>query len=316
MRFENPFQIFKNPFVIEDLLVFDNATLQRLLSSEGFHLTIEDVAHSLYGTSKPVIAHIACNLPLEQRAYFQSLLQHPLTETEVKAARQRILDNLFWELIYWKAPELYDELTDGEQLHPGIFQQLESDVRDKVVLDAAAGTGRVTFECLRHRAELIYAVDPAPGLLHLLSQKLASASDTNRVIIRRGCFEQLPLENDSVDISLSCSAFSSKAGRGGERGLAEFWRVTKVGGKIILIWPNPYDYDWLVKHGFRYVTFPLHQEAYVRFRSLESALRCLQLFYADNRAAAHYILERQQPEVPFSLLGFEQPHDYCWLTVK
>ena len=302
--------------MIEDLLVFDDITLQRLLSSEGFHLTVKDVIRSLYGASEPLVERIACNLPLQQRAYFRGLSQHVLAETEVKAARQRILDELFWELTYWKMPELYDELTAGERLHPAIFQRLESDVRDKVVLDVAAGTGRATFECLRHGAKLIYAVDPAPGLLHVLAQKLANASDTNRVIIRRGCFEQLPLENDSVDVAISCSAFSAKAGRGGERGLAEFWRVTKAGGKIVLIWPNPYDYDWLVKHGFRYVTFPLQQEAYVRFRSLESALRCLQLFYAGNKAAAHYILERQRSEVPFSLLGFEQPHDYCWLTVK
>ncbi len=316
MSSENPFQLFKNPFVIEDLLVFDDVTLRRLLNSEGFHLTVEDLGHSLYGASKPLIERIACNLPLEQRTCFERLLQGVLAETEVKAARQRVLDNLFWELVYWKAPELYDELTDGEQLHPDIFQQLESNLRDKVVLDAAAGTGRATFECLRHGAKLIYAVDPAPGLLYILSQKLAKASDTNRVIIRRGCFEQLPLEDDSVDVSLSCSAFGAEAGRGGELGLAEFRRVTRAGGKIILIWPSPYDYDWLVKHGFQYVTFPLLQEAYVRFRSLESALRCLQLFYADNKTAAHYILERQQSEVPFSLLGFEQPHDYCWLPVK
>ena len=243
-------------------------------------------------------------------------MHRSVSEDEVKIARQRILDNLFWELTYWKTPELYDELTTGEQLHPGIFQQLESDLRDRVVLDAAAGTGRTTFECLRYGAKLIYAVDPSPGLLRILEQKLASTPDAKRVVICQGCFEQLPLENDSVDVSLSCSAFSAEKGRGGELGFAEFLRVTKSGGKIVLIWPSPHDYDWLAKRGFQYVAFPLNQDAFVRFRSLESALRCARLFYTGNKALVDYILERQQTEVPFSMLGFEQPHDYCWLTVK
>ena len=34
-------------------------------------------------------------------------LQRPVTAEQVKAARQRVLDGLFWELTYWKMPNLY-----------------------------------------------------------------------------------------------------------------------------------------------------------------------------------------------------------------
>jgi hypothetical protein len=55
---------------------------------------------------------------------------------------------------------------------------------------------------------------------------------------------------------------------------------------------------------------------YVHFRSLQSALRCARLFYAHNQAVTRYLLTRQQPNVPFSVLGFNPPRDYCWLIVE
>src|SRR5437879_13441413 len=46
--------LFENPFSIEDLQVFDDATMQRMLGSSGFGLTLEDVACSRPGASKPI----------------------------------------------------------------------------------------------------------------------------------------------------------------------------------------------------------------------------------------------------------------------
>src|SRR5947209_20062271 len=66
-QFENPFEIFENPFEIEDLMIFDDPTLQRILSSEGFNLTIEDLAQSLYGASQSLIERIEHNLPVKRQ---------------------------------------------------------------------------------------------------------------------------------------------------------------------------------------------------------------------------------------------------------
>jgi ubiquinone/menaquinone biosynthesis C-methylase UbiE len=292
--------------------------MQYMLSKGRFKLTLEDLAWSIHGASKALVERVKHNLPLQERTQFETELRRPITRDQVEAARRRVLDGLFWELTYWKTPELYEELTEGEQLHPGIFQHLEPDLHGKTVLDAGAGSGRASFECIRHGASLVYAVEPSPGLLRILERKLSNpltGQPGSRIVPCRGRFDQIPLEDNCVDVSLSCSAFTAEPWQGGEVGLAELKRVTKPGGKIVVIWPRREDYDWLLGHGFQYVALPLDQEMRVRFRSLQSALRCARRFYAHNTAVISYILERRQPEVPFSVLGFNPPRDYCWLSV-
>jgi len=311
--------LFKNPFLIEDLSVFDDVTLLKMLDTGSFGLTLENLALGLHHVPPPLVERIA-RLLSSRGSYFIQELYRPAPESEIEAARQLILDKLFWELTYWKTPDLYDELTEGEQLHPGIFQQLEPDLCDKLVLDAGAGCGRASFECVHHGARMVYAVEPSPGLLHILERKLASqvsasGLDTGRVIPLSGCFDHLPLQDHSVDLALSCSAFTAAPEQGGEPGLAELKRVTRPGGKIVLIWPRIQDYYWLGTHGFTYVALPLQQEMYVHFRSLESALKCVHRFYAHNEAVVRYILTQRSPEIPFSVLGINPPCDYCWLEI-
>jgi SAM-dependent methyltransferase len=308
--------LFENPFSIEDLEVFDEDTIECILSG-GFNVELRDLAMSLRDARWSLIRSIKQHLSPRQFSSFIQELRRPVPRKVVEAARQRVLDNLFWELTYWKMPELYEELTMGERIHPGIFRALEPDMRDKVVLDAGAGSGRASFECLHHGARQVYAVEPSPGLLNILRRKLSDSPEERRYIIPlRGSFEHLPLEDDSVDLALSCSAFTAGPGQGGEAGLAELKRVTKPGSKIALIWPRVEDRGWLMAHGFHYIALPLRREMHVHFRSLQSALHCARLFYAHNQAVMRYLLTRQQPEVPFSVLGFNPPRDYCWLTVE
>lgn len=306
--------LFENPFSIEDLLVFDDTMLKRL-GNGYFGVTLENLARSLQGSSPSLLERIKDNLSPAKRAYFLKELYRLVSPEEIATARRSVLDNLFWELTYWKTPELYEELVAGEQLHPGIFQRLEQDIRGKVVLDAGAGCGRATFECMRHGARLVYAVEPSPGLLSILQKKVARLPATGQIRILQGSFDKLPLGDSSVDMALSCSAFSAEPEQGGELGLAELKRVTRPGGKLVVIWPRIEDYDWLEAHGFHYVALPLHGDMRVHFRSLQSALRCARRFYAHNKNVIRYILKKRRPEVPFSVLGFNPPRDYFWLEV-
>ena len=299
---------------MEDLRVFDDAALQSLLCHESFGISVEDLAQSLQGVSGQVVECIERNVPESARAAFLEELQRAIPPEQVDMARRTVLDRLFWELTYWKTPELYEELTAGERLHPGIFEQLEPVICGNVILDAGAGSGRASFACVRHGAEKVYAVEPAPGLLRILRRKLGSTRE--RIVPLRGRFDALPLPSKSVDLAISCSAFTADPAQGGEAGLAEMQRVTRDGGKVVIIWPRAQDYDWLAAHGFSYVTLPCEQEMCLHFRSLQSALRCARRFYAHNPQVARFIEREHRADVPFSILGINPPCDYCWLVVQ
>ena len=314
-KLEQSEPMFDNPFSIEDLAVFDSSTLLKMLQNSMYGLTVLDLAIGLQGAPIQLVTKVVQSLPYLQRAIFIRHNQTPSTLTEVQAARQRILNKLFWELTYWKTPELYEELTTGEKLHPGIFANLQPYIQNKVILDAGAGSGRASFECVRHGAKQIFAVEPSPGLLNILDQKLAAQPVKNRIKPLQGRFDKLPLASHSVDLALACSAFTADSSQGGEVGLAELVRVTKPGGKVVIIWPRFEDYTWLEAHGFHYKAMPLHKEMQVHFGSLAAAWRCTQRFYAHNPALKKFLLLQRKAEVPFSLLGFTPPHDYCWLEV-
>jgi ubiquinone/menaquinone biosynthesis C-methylase UbiE len=307
---------FENPFYIEDLEIFDDETLRFILSNCSFGVTVEKLARSLHGVNECLIRRIERNLHPIQRSYFLHELHKSIPEALIEADRRYVLDALFWELTYWKTPDFYEELIGGEQLHPGIFQQLDPDIRNKVVLDAGAGSGRATFECVSYGARKVCAVEPSPGLLHILKQKIVSQIEPCCILPLQGRFDRLPLADDSVDTAISCSAFTSDPAQGGEPGLAELRRVIKSGGKLIIIWPRTQDHDWLVEHNFCYVVLPLHEEMRIRFRTSRSALRCVRRFYANNSNVVNYIMREGKLEIPFSMLGLNPPCDYCWLKVQ
>jgi ubiquinone/menaquinone biosynthesis C-methylase UbiE len=301
-------------FQIEDVTVFDRKTLSDMLQQGSYGLTIEKLAISLHGLEKRFVEEVRRKLPGEVRQKFSEWLHKPVSVNEVERTRRRLLDKLFWELTYWKTPELYEALTEGENLHPGIFKRLKPVLKDKIVLDAGAGTGRSTVECIKSGAELVYAVEPSPGLRRILKRKMARYGQS--VVPMAGRFQELPLPDSSVDVALACSAFTADDEAGGETGLDELRRVTRPGGKIVIIWPREQDRHWFAEHNFKYEALPANaREMKVHFRNLETAKRCVRYFYNKNRAAMNHLLRTGRPELPFDVLGFNPPVDYCWLDV-
>jgi ubiquinone/menaquinone biosynthesis C-methylase UbiE len=309
-------RLFENPFRIEDLEVFDDETLRDLLGAGGQRLGPEALGPALRESPSHLVERVAAALAGEQRERFMAEATHE--EPADEHARRALLDELFWELTYWKTPGLYEELTEGERLHPGIFVRLEPELRGRVLLDAGAGSGRATLACLRVGAARVYAVEPSPGLLRLLERKLAAQGDEPRarVTLLCGRFDALPLDDNSVDVALSASAFTAEPEQGGEAGLAELRRVTRPGGMIVLIWPQPEDYAWLAAHGFRYVALPVSEDMGVRYRSRRAALEVARRFYAGNPDVLRYLRRHREPAVPYAVLGDNPPHDYCWMHVE
>lgn len=304
---------FANPFHVEDLQIFDRENLGRVLKSA--ELAPEDLARSLHDAPCLLVQRVYLCLPVDERPAFLHELSSPSPLYRVMQARHLLLDKLFWELTYWKTPELYEELISGERLHPGIFRQLESLLRGKIVLDAGAGCGRASFEAARHGATLVYAIEPSPGLRHLLTEKAATSPFAAAIVPLEGNFANLPLSNQSVDVALACSAFTARAEQGGEPGLAELKRVTRAGGYIVLIWPRCEDRPWLAERGFHYISLQQEEEMALSFASWPSAWRCVRRFYAHNANVQRYLRHARQPRLPFTVLGFNPPCDYCWLRV-
>lgn len=306
---------FVNPFQVEDLLVFNSASLCRVIEGCLRKMSIEHLGWALQDAPPPLLWRLRSCISPELLPIFLQQWRRKVPQFALERARRQLLNEAFWELTYWKAPDLYEELTVGEYLHPGIFQQLEPYLSEKVVVDAGAGSGRATFEMIRYGARLVYAVEPSDGLLRLLRAKREASLNRERIVPYQGDFAHLPLPDASVDLALACSAFTSDAVHGGEAGLAELKRVVRAGGSIVLIWPRREDLPWLKERGFRHITLAGADGMCVHFPSSAVARRCIRRFYAGKRSALAYLF--QQPcssVVPFSVLGFNPPCDYCMLA--
>ena len=303
-------------FTLEDLAVFDDTHLRNVISTAS-------------GAASPALAgrafaagqlqeqaslgrlaeRIERALPPADRAAFAQARQWTATadgRESSESARRALLDSLFWELTYWKTPDEYEQLTAGEQVHLGALDFARVD--GAVVLDAGAGAGRMTLPLAR-RARKVYAMDPSSPLLNLLDGKLSSAGLRN-VELLRGVFRRVPLPDESVDAVVSCSAFGMQDARGGESGLDELMRVTRPGGRILIIWPE--DPAWFVRHSFQYMALPGHLA--IAFPSLDDALAVARRFYGAD--AIHHIETTQRPVLPFGLLNVKAPRYFCWRTVE
>lgn len=213
--------------------------------------------------------------------------------------------NQAWRLLYEREPELYDRLTEGETLHPGLFRELSIDAL--TILDVGAGTGRLTLPCAA-RASQVLALEPAVGMRRELASKLARCGIANVTIVA-GSDQSIPLPAGSVDVTVSCAAFGADPEFGGDAGLIELRRVTRVGGQIFILWPD--DPRWFLDRGFSYHAFAGAME--VRFRDLKTAELCAELFYGE--AALTYVRRSGRPVIPYSVLGVNPPRDLCRCTV-
>jgi SAM-dependent methyltransferase len=300
-------------FSLADLAIFDEAHLREVIAngsgavapSVAGHAFVSDQASDT-ATLAPLASRIERSLAPDDRASFAHARQDIISGNERETARRTMLDTLFWELVYWKTPNEYERLTAGEQVHLGALDIAHVD--DAVVLDAGAGTGRVTLPLAR-RARTVYAMDAAPPLLHLLERKVAAANLRNVEVIR-GVFRRVPLPDNSVDAVVSCSAFGVCEARGGERGLDELQRVTRPGGRILILWPE--DPAWFARHGFWHATLP--GRLTITFPSLEDAYAIASHFYGS--VALHHLEITHRPELPFHVLGVKPPRDFCCLTVR
>src|SRR5690606_17288646 len=117
--------------------------------------------------------------------------------------------------------------------------------RPQLMLDVATGTGDFAIEAIRQlNPEKIIGVDISAGMLEVAREKIEKKKLADQYEVRLGDSERLPFEDNSFDAVTA--AFGVRNFEHREKGLADICRVTKPGGKtVILEFSNPK--GWLVK---------------------------------------------------------------------
>jgi ubiquinone/menaquinone biosynthesis C-methylase UbiE len=98
--------------------------------------------------------------------------------------------------------------------------------RRSVVVDLAAGTGKLTRDLMRH-FDAVIAIEP----LVAMSEQLAGAAPAARLL--EGTAERMPLADASADAIFVAQAFHWFDG---VRALDEMARVLRPGGRLALLW--------------------------------------------------------------------------------
>lgn len=95
--------------------------------------------------------------------------------------------------------------------------------------DLGCGTGRLA-ETVAPFVRRVIAVDESPDMLEAARRRLA---EEERVELRRGRLESLPLEDGSLDVALLGLVLHHVADP--ERALAEAARVLRIGGRLLVV---------------------------------------------------------------------------------
>ena len=293
-------------FSVSDIGLFDDEALSTFLDPRDGGVDPALLGIALQGADPLLIDRVVAALPGDATARFSDSRAAAADDSALASAQRDVMELLFWPLVYWNDPDDYEELINGEHLHPRLLEAIDLDGR--TVCDIGAGTGRFSLAAAP-RANRIIAVDAVPGLLRRLEAK-ATAAGLNNIATRRGRFTSLPLPDGSVDIAVACSSFTTGGPHGGDTAISEAQRVVRRGGDVVVIWPQ--DPHWFLQRGFQYIA--VHGERTVHFRDVRTAERLCSRYYSAD--AATWVRVHNSAEVPFSVLGMSPPSDLCIKRVE
>jgi ubiquinone/menaquinone biosynthesis C-methylase UbiE len=288
-------------FVLGHLGSFDDEALRVFLQPGEAGVSPRLLGTAVQGEEPALGERILKALPRQAQGEFIAARQMTAGRGAVERARREVVGHLFWALLYWHDPCAYEELVAGERIHPRILDALNLDGR--TVCDVGAGAGRFTLFAAR-RAARVVAVDEVPPLLRRLQLHLGEEGIAN-VEVRRGSFDALPLEDDSVDVAVACSSLTSRTPFGGEPALTEMERIVRHGGELAVIWPDRP--EWFRERGFIHLSAGGNDRLY--FADPAAAERLCRDYYSD--AAAEWVVAHRASAVPFAVLGISPPNDVC-----
>lgn len=214
--------------------------------------------------------------------------------------------------VYRDGPELYDELVSAEDVDGNLRRAIlhRCDVTEKTVVEAGAGTGRLTRILLESGAARVVATELEPAMLALAEQSLQNYGVRLECVVADA--RTLPVEDNCADLGIAGWVFghfrSWMADNWKEEvgaALQELERATRLGGTVIVIEtlgtgtesPAPAPglleyYEWLEERGYTRISI---RTDYL-FASVEDAERVTGAFFGQEFAVK--VRERKWQRVP------------------
>jgi demethylmenaquinone methyltransferase / 2-methoxy-6-polyprenyl-1,4-benzoquinol methylase len=128
------------------------------------------------------------------------------------------------------------------------------DLRPRLILDVATGTGDFAIEALKLNPDKVIGVDISEGMLDQGRQKMRKRGYSERIDMVTGDSENLPFEEnkfDAITVGFGVRNFENL-----EKGLLEMKRVLRPGGKIVVLEfskPRVFPFKQLYQFYFRYI---------------------------------------------------------------
>ena len=162
----------------------------------------------------------------------QLLLEHgPVGAAEVGVCEQVLVWEIADWIVYQRAPESYDVRAEVDWDLRAVTGVVDLD--GKVVIDAGAGTGRVTFAAAPV-AQVVFAVEPVATLRQYMRNKAGRLGFDN-VFVLDGFLSAIPLPARAADVLLTCQAIGWSL----TEELAEIERVVRPGGIAMHLFGTP-----------------------------------------------------------------------------
>ena len=136
-------------------------------------------------------------------------------------------------------------------------------LKDKIVIDAGSGTGRVAFGAVKDAA-IVFAVEPCASLRQFIRKKVIINNITNLFAID-GFLHEIPLPEGFGDVLITSNAIGWKL----EDELKEIERVVKPGGYVVHLTSSPDDDDPFGPH----LTKPEWQYNFSEYKDNEVTIR-------------------------------------------
>lgn len=126
----------------------------------------------------------------------------------------------------------------------------------QILLDVATGTGDFALEAIRQlNPKKIIGVDISQGMLEVAKEKILERGVEHQYEVQLGDSEKLKFDNDTFDAVTV--AFGVRNFENLEKGIADMYRVTRSGGKVVILEfsnPKAFPIKQLYNFYFRYVT--------------------------------------------------------------